>query len=73
MELVVYTVLFIGLLASFSVIVVFGFARIPIDVLKRGEHARRFADLGSARVHSPGKPAAGSPLTGFDVPKAHAA
>ena len=73
MELIVYAVVFVAALVVFSVLVVKAFASFPADVLRRGEHAGRFADLGVAQVSSSGTPAAGSRVSTFEVPKARAA
>ena len=73
MELLVYMVYLVGILAAFSALVVFIYASVPVKVLMRGEHAGRFADLGAAQVRTRGTPSAGSRLATLDVPIARAA
>ena len=73
MEVIVYTVYLVGILAAFSALVVSLYAAVPAEVLMRGEHAGRFADLGATPADSPGTPSAGSRLTTFELPKARAA
>lgn len=73
MEVFVYAVYLLIGLAAFSVLEVTLFARLPADVLRRGQRAGRFADLGVAQASSSTTPAAGSRVTTFDAPKARAA
>ena len=73
MELVVYMVYLLGILAAFSALVVFVYASVPTKVLMRGERAGRFADLGLDGANPRGTPGAGSRLTTFDLPRARAA
>ena len=54
MEVIVYAVYLIGLLAAFSALVVSAFAHLPADMLVRGARAGRFADLGALKSSSPG-------------------
>ena len=73
MEVVVYAVYLLGILAAFSALVVFAYASIPTRVFMRGEHAGRFADLGTDSMNPRGTPGAGRRVTRFDLPRAHAA
>jgi hypothetical protein len=73
MEVIVYAMYLIGILAAFSVLVVRVYASLPADVLIRGEHAGRFADLGAAQAAARGKPTGGSRLTALGMPKARTA
>jgi hypothetical protein len=73
MELVVYTVYLVGILAAFSALVVSIYASVPIAVLMRGEHAGRFADLGEKQVRTRGTSSAGGRLATLDVSSARAA
>ena len=72
MELVVYTVYLVGILAAFSALVVSIYASVPISVLMRGEHAGRFAGLGATQVRTSGTSSAGR-LATLDVSRASAA
>jgi hypothetical protein len=73
MEVIVYAAYLIGFLSVFSALVVFAFASLPANVLKRGANAGRFAGLGVVEAGMTGTPGKGTRLTTYDVPKAHAA
>jgi uncharacterized membrane protein len=73
MEVIVYAVYLVGILAAFSALVVRIFAAVPTEVLSRGEHGGRFADLGAAAAATYRTPNGGSRRTTFDLPKARAA
>jgi hypothetical protein len=73
MEAFVYTVYMLGLLAAFSVLVVRVLAALPVEVLIRGEHGGRYADLAAAAAGRATPQMADAKLTDFEVTKARAA
>jgi hypothetical protein len=73
MELFVYTVYLIGILAAFSALVVSIYASVPISVLMRGENAGRFPGLGATQVRSRDTSSADGRLATLDVSQASAA
>jgi len=70
MEVFVYSVYFVGILAAFSALIVHVIASLPVAVLMCGEHAGRFAELGAPQLTKL-KPA--PRLRTIDLPKARAA
>jgi hypothetical protein len=73
MELVVYTVYLVGILAAFSALVVSIYASVPVAVLMRGNRAGRFADLGAAPARTRDTSSAGGRMVALELPKARAA
>jgi hypothetical protein len=73
MELFVYAVYLVGILAAFSALVVSIFASVPVSVLMRGNRAGRFADLGATPVSTRGTSSAGGRLATLELPTARAA
>jgi hypothetical protein len=73
MEVFVYFVYLIGILAAFSALIVRVFASLPTELVVHGEHAGRFADLGAPQAAKGRKTMSGGRVTTIDVPKARAA
>ena len=70
MEVFVYTIYFVGILAALSALVVRVMASLPMAVLMRGQDAGRFAEFGAPQAS---KLERAPQLTTIDVPRARAA
>jgi hypothetical protein len=70
MELFVYAVYLVGMLAALSALIVRVIAALPTEVLMRGAHAGMFAEFGAAEMT---KLSPEPRMTTIDVPRARAA
>lgn len=73
MEVFVYSIYLIGILATFAALIVNLYALVPTAVLMRGEHAGRYADLGASQATKAPVSWIGRRAATVDVPRARAA